>query len=444
MKYGKGPTAELCDWVCSIHYRDLPAEVRKEAITILYDTIGGMIASSTLPTCLPVVEMVKAIGGNGNCSIVGHPVKTTVTFAALANGTIAHGDEVDAVGRRGSSHFAAVIVAGGISLGQYVKASGKELVLAIAVGSEIAARINILKYEARGNQRHFIDTGSTLGCAVLGGLLLDLNAEQMEHALGLAASRAAGLHSHLLDPTHQFKSLQQGTATQGGVTAALLARYGLHGVPEILTTEHGFFDAFAGDASLGNRVVDDLGKTYLFHHVRYKRFPVGVPDQYALYVFIQMLKKHNLTVDDIAEVDVMMSKGDFLTVDTFKHPSVYQPTILSIAAVFGEVGFQHIHDAKYYHDPRVEAFKQRVKLLPQRTGSKAMQLCIHTRNGKVFSKELKSYLPSMKEEELQLKFRALTGLRVNHNKVLDLERKLKNIEEVNNIAPLISELELPG
>ncbi|MFC2024789.1 MmgE/PrpD family protein [Chloroflexota bacterium] len=451
MANDKGPTAELCNWACSTRYSDLPAEVCKEAATILYDSIGGMVASSTLPTCLPVVEMVKAIGGNGDCSIVGHSVKTTVTHAALANGTIGHGDEVDAGGKHGTSHFAAVMVAAGISLGQYVGASGKELLRAVALGSEVAARINMLQWEVFDfRRRHFSRSiSSTMGVAVLAGLLLNLNAEQMEHALGLAASEAAGLTSQFSDPTHQCKSLQMGIAAQGGIIAALLAQRGFHGPPEILTTEHGFFEAFTGYAGLGNRVIDDLGKTYWIRQIQYKLFPVGGPNQFPLYVFLQMLKKHNLIADDIVNVEVMMSIDSFLTVTTLKHPSVYQPTILSLAAVFGEVGFQHIHDTRYYQDARVEAFKERVKLLPQRTQGTAtsplqMQLRIRTHNGEVLSEALPLGYPSMNEEELQCKFRTLVGLRANEKKVLDLERKLKGIEEVNNIAPVISELELPS
>ncbi|MFC2048455.1 hypothetical protein ACFLSK_03380, partial [Chloroflexota bacterium] len=235
----------------------------------------------------------------------------------------------------------------------------------------------------------------------------------------------------------------------GGIIAALLAQRGFHGPPEILTTEHGFFEAFIGYAGLGNRVIDDLGKTYWIRQIQYKLFPVGGPNQFPLYVFLQMLKKHNLTADDIVNVEVMMSIDSFLTVTTLKHPSVYQPTILSLAAVFGEVGFQHIHDIRYYQDTRVEAFKERVKLLPHRTQGTAvsplqMQLRIRTHNGEVMSEALPSGYPSMNEEELQCKFRTLVGLRVNEKKVLDLERKLKGIEEVNNIAPVISELELPS
>ena len=116
-----------------------------------------------------------------------------------------------------------------------------------------------------------------------------------------------------------------------------------------------------------------------------------------------------------------------------------------MAAVFGELNFQHIHDSKYYEDPRVEAFKERVKLLPAPGwGSQGSRLevtvRVRTRNGEVLSQELR--YPLMSKEELQHKFRSLVGLRVNKEKVLDLESKLKNIEAIDNVDLLISELEI--
>jgi hypothetical protein len=56
------PTATLCHWVCSTRYGDLPAEVRQETVTLLYDQVGCMIASATLPSCQPVVELVRRSG----------------------------------------------------------------------------------------------------------------------------------------------------------------------------------------------------------------------------------------------------------------------------------------------------------------------------------------------------------------------------------------------
>ena len=70
------PTARLCHWVCSTHYGNLPAEVRQETVTLLYDQMGCMLASATLPSCQPVVALVRRLGPPGACSIVGHPVRT--------------------------------------------------------------------------------------------------------------------------------------------------------------------------------------------------------------------------------------------------------------------------------------------------------------------------------------------------------------------------------
>ena len=269
---------------------------------------------------------------------MGHPVKNTVTYAALANGTIGHGDEVDATGQQGTGHFAPVMVATAISVGQYAKVSGKELIRALVLGSEVSARINSVMAEVFDHpRRHFGDcVGTIIGAAVLAGVLLKLNAAQMENAMALAASQASGLKAVYYDPTHHSKSLQCGIACQGGVVAALLSQRGFHGAPGILTVEHGFFDAFTGYASLGNQVVNDLGKTYLMSQIAYKRFPVGGPDQTPLYIFLQILKQHGLTADDIDQVEVTLSRGAFLTVATLKHPSVHMPTVLSLAAVFGE------------------------------------------------------------------------------------------------------------
>src|SRR5919106_5690292 len=135
------PTATLCHWICSTQYGDLPAEVRQETVTLLYDQVGCMLVSAILPSCQPVVELARRLSPPGSCSIVGHPMRTSVTHAALAKGTIGHGDEVDSTGQQGTGHYAASAVPTVLSVGQYTGASGKDLVRALALGSEVAARL---------------------------------------------------------------------------------------------------------------------------------------------------------------------------------------------------------------------------------------------------------------------------------------------------------------
>ncbi len=255
------------------------------------------------------------------------------------------------------------------------------------------------------------------------GLLLGLDAEQMEHALGLAASGACGLSSHHLEPLHQIKSLNHGRAAEAGVLSALLAQEGCYGPKEVLTIEHGFFDAFLGLPSAGHEVVHGLGEQYLMRQIAYKRYPVGGPDQTPLFAFLHLIKTHELAAEDIEQIEVSVSRGAFHTVMTNQHPSVHLPTILSLAAVYSEITFRHIHDPSYREDPRVQAFRDRA-----------------TRSGEVLRQELR--YPLMTAAEIEQKFRDLVGLRLESRRVADLEGKLKAIESVENVAPLIRELEL--
>ncbi len=449
MAISNGPTPTLCRWACSTRYDDLPADVRKETVTLLYDQVGGMIASATLPSCQPLIDLVRKLGPGGDCSVVGHPLRTSVTNAALANGTIAHGSEVDSMGQQGTGHYAAITVPVGLTVGQYVSASGKELCRAVAAGSEVAARFqSILAHYGTRNQ--FVPSiGATMGGAISAGLLLGLNAGQMEYALGLAASCASGLTSCHEEELHQTKSLNRGKAVEAGVLAGLLAKEGYHGPREILTTENGFFDAYLGLPDAGHEVVEGLGENYLMRQIAYKRYPVGGPNQTPLHALLQLIKTHKLVADNIEQIEVSVTRDAFQTVMTNQHPSVNMRTILSLAAFYGELIFPHIHNPRYREAPEFKAFQERARIFivprqgrPANAGERLdMGITVRTRNGETLSQKLR--YPLMSEAEIQQKFRYLAGLRLDDNAVAGLEKKLMAIETEKDVAALVRGLEIP-
>jgi 2-methylcitrate dehydratase PrpD len=445
-----GPTSELCHWVCSTQYNDLPDAVRKDTVTLLCDQVGAMIASANLPSCQPLVDLIRILAPVGECSIVGHPARTSVTFAALANGTIGHGAEADSTSQHGTGHYAAVTVATALTVGQYVRASGTELCRALALGSEVAGRIQsvIRRYGTRNQFGPWI--GGTLGAAVSAGVLLGLNAEQMEHALGFAANGACGLSSSRVEELHQIKSLGRGKAAEAGVLGAFLARQGYHAPKEILTIENGFYDAFLGLPDVGHESVEGLGKTYLMLEAAYKRYPVGGLYQTPLYVLLQLMKTHKLTADDIESIEIAVSRGSFLTVLDNKPPSLDMDNILSLAAVYGEITFPHIYDPRYRNDPRVKAFRENTRILVMPKSNTGMTghgkrlnigMTVKTRDGRSLSEELR--YPLMTAVELRQKFRDLVGLRLDEHGVSALEKKLISVESEKDVAKLVSELEIP-
>jgi 2-methylcitrate dehydratase PrpD len=161
-------------------------------------------------------------------------------------------------------------------------------------------------------------------------------------------------------------------------------------------------------------------------------------------VFGQLL---GMPAEAIEQIEVSVSRGAFHTVMTNKHPSVHLETILTLAAVYGEVTFRHIHDPSYREDPRVQAFRDRTRIFilprpePASMGQRLdMGLTVRTRSGEGLRQELR--YPLMTAAELQQKFRELVGLRLGIQRVADLERQLQAIASVENVSPLIRELEL--
>ena len=442
-----GPTSKLCQWVGNTTYENIPEGVRRETVTLLYDQLGGMIASAPLPSCRPVADLAANLGGAGQCSIVGLPLRTSVTNATLANGTIAHGDEVDSTGQQGTGHYAATTVTAAFSVAQHVGATGEQFMRALTLGSEVAARFQSVLGRYGTRSQFAGSVGGTMGATISSGLLLGLNADEMENALGLAASGACGLSSHHLDDTHQIKSLNHGRAAEAAVVSALLAQQGYHGPREIMTIENGFFDAFLGLPSAGNDVMEGLGEEYLMREIAYKRYPVGGPDQTPLYAFLDLMKSNELTAEDLDQVEVSVSQSAFHTVKTNRHPSVHMETILTLAAVFGEITFNHIHDPSYLQDPRCRAFQERARIMiipragPGTQGQRLeMGITVRTGNGEVLQQNLR--YPLMSEDEIQEKFRTLVGLRVSADRARDLEQKLLAVEQEENVGPLFQQLEI--
>ena len=135
-------------------------------------------------------------------------------------------------------------------------------------------------------------------------------------------------------------------------------------------------------------------------------------------------------------------------VTTNKHPSVDLVSILSIAAVFGEITFDHIHEPSYRQNTGVIAFRDRSRILiVPRPGASTRgerlntSLTVRTVAGETIHQELR--YPLMTDGEIQQKFRDLAGLRLGPDEVLELENQILEVESTTNIAPLVSKLEIP-
>lgn len=446
--HAEGITATLAGWLCRQKWDDLPEDVRRKAVDVVYDSVGAMIACSRLPEIQAIVGFLRKMGGVAECTMIGHVGRTSLVNAAMANGGMAHGDEVDPVHLKSvGGHVASGPVPTALTVGQWTGASGKDVLRAVALGYEVGGRLMTIFYRERDyTNRRFYPTSvvATVSSAVTAGLLLGIERERMQVAMCLAAYQAAGPDNMTKDPGHMGKTFQVAAANRNGVTAALLAGDGCHAPLDVLDGSRGLFDAYLGAPDAGAEILDGLGTYYSITDVMHKRYPVGSPNQAYLQGLFGLMTKHTLQPDDIAEIEVQIPARGLKRVPTTRHASIAALSVCAIAAAHGKLDFYRLHDSSGPVDAAARDMQDRVKLVGRedwtdlQAGHRAI-VSIRTRAGRTFSEEVR-HRP-MVASELDAKFHGLIAPRFGEAKARRLEHLIKRLDAAASVKELMADLE---
>ena len=440
-------TETLAEWLCTQSWGSVPDAVRRKAVDVVFDSVGAMIACSALPEVVAIVKFQRQMGGSAECTMIGHAGLTSVVNAAMANGGMAHGDEVDPVHLTSvGGHVAAGPVPTALSVGQWTSASGMDVLRAVVLGYEVGGRLMTIFYRERDYvKRRFYHTAvaANLSSAATAGVLLGLDRTKMQAALGLAAYQAAGPDNMTKDPAHMGKTFQVGAANRNGVTAAILARQGCHVPLDILDGSHSLFDAYVGMPDVGSEMLKDLGVYFSITDVMHKRFPVGTPNQTYLQGLFSLIERHALRPDDIVEIEIQIPQRGVHRIPTTRHASISGLAVCAIAAAHGKLDFYRLHDPAGALDAAARDMQQRVKFVG-REDWKGMEagrhaiVTIKTRAGKTLTEEV--WHQPMTVAELDRKFHDLVTPRFGAEKAARLERLLKELESTASVKPLMMEL----
>lgn len=241
-----GATARFGQWASALSYEAIPKEVIDHARLCLLDCIGSALYGAT-QTWGQIAAATAVEMSSGPATLWGHAATTGVSDAALVNGTAAHGFEIDDVHVSSLMHPGAVTIPAAMALAERERADGRRLLAAIVVGYEIGLRTGIcagIPHCIRGF--HPTGTAGCPGAAAAAANLLGLDAEHTTHALGIAATQAAGLYSAVRTGA-MTKRMHAGRAAQSGVVAALLARRGFTGSTDALEADYGGFMSTLSD-----------------------------------------------------------------------------------------------------------------------------------------------------------------------------------------------------
>jgi 2-methylcitrate dehydratase PrpD len=445
----------------STSFEDIPPDVRHHAWLAVYDGFGGMLACSLLPVAHRMVDFVNLVGGPPDCTMVGFPMRTSVLNAALVNGTLGHGDEVDSTEVDGlGGRILPATMGAALATGQFVGASGRQVMRGIVLGHELSKRIyrvadQVERAAGRTSSRveGNIDEGHTMGATVAAGITLGLPPDRMEVALGLACPMACGQVPIYRETEHMAKSfVSGGVGARNGVAAALMAKVGYDAPREIFDeTEYGkhggFFYSRLGVEDPGPEFLRGLGEEYSITSVLFKsQAGGGGSSQAPRQALLEVLSENGLSAADIAEIQVELEpEGVYSRTQLTRHPTSVGRDVLALAAVYGGTGFREAHDENYYGSHEVLSLRERIKFTPRHDWTRAQRfhtvVTVLTKDGRKLSKEHTYRL--MSENDVDTKFSELVGLRAGKAKAKELTDVLKQLDTVNNVADVMARMELP-
>ncbi len=296
-------TARLAEFVVKTALRDCPDAALAQVRRATLDSLGVTLAGATEPAAGLVRAVARAEGGVALCTVLGTGLRTSPTWAALANGTAGHAHDFDDTSFALMGHPSVPLLAAILACAEAEMADGAAVALAYVVGFEVSAALGAAVNPAHYTRGwHATATIGTIGCAAAAARVLALDPVQTRHALGLAASLASGLKENFGSMTKPFHA---GHAARNGVFAAMLAREGFTTSPAALDGRQGWAAAFS-QTTLAPDALDALGQRWhlLTTGIAVKPYPSCALTHPAIDALLDLRARHALAPGEVEAVEV--------------------------------------------------------------------------------------------------------------------------------------------
>jgi 2-methylcitrate dehydratase PrpD len=326
-------------------------------------------------------ELAPAIAGS--CSVIGMTGRFSPHDAALINGTASHALDYDDVNRAMSGHPTVAVFPAALAVAETEGRNGRDTLVAFIAGYEIACVVGRLVAPSHyASGFHATGTVGTVGAAVAAGLLLGLDEDRLEQAIGLAATQSAGLKAMF---GSMAKPLHAGKAAANGVLAARLVKRGFTAQDGALEADQGFIAALSREdlrAPEFPRHGSEIANTLFKYHAACYMTHSAI-DAVANLVALQCLK-----ADEVEVVSIHVAPGH-LSVCNIAEPVSGLETKFSLRhavamALWGiETSALESFSDDSSADPRLVATRQRISVHGDMPAGGAVRIVLRTTAGDV-------------------------------------------------------------
>lgn len=441
-----GLTAELAGFASRTRFEDLPESVVAHTKLCLLDTVGCGLFGSTLPWVRILRETLAALSGErGSTPLWGTGAPTGPLDAALVNGTAVHGFELDDLHPRSIVHPGSVVTPSALAALELTPRSGRDLLVSVAVGYEVAARVGSAVGAAHLVQGwHPTGTHGALGSAAAAAAALGLDTDETRHALGTAASHSAGLMSAQF--SSMVKRLHAGNAARSGLVAALLSQRGFLGIPDVLENTYGGYLATFSPVAYPERVVEGLGEEWEVEKVGFKPYSTNGSCHPSIDALLELRASEGVDLDAVESVRIRCSTatqkhvGWTYTPGSVTTAQMNLPYIVAVVLEDGDA-FVDQFTPERIAEPKLVRFSRQV-VVEADPGIDALgdthrhqtSIEVVLRDGRTLTRERShargSSSDPLTELEVRAKFRRLAGHVLDPTRVDHLESTVDRLDAV--------------
>ena len=446
---------ELSQYAFSLRYDDLPSNIVHESKKMIIDALGCVIGAfneAPVKFSRRIAERAKVKDG---ATLLGTRKKSTSDLASFVNWImVRYVDYNDTYLSKEPAHPSDNLGAC-LSVASSEGASGKDLLLSVALAFEIQCRLcDLADIRHRGWDHVCYGLVST---PLASGWLMGLNPERMTEAVNLALNSHITMRQVRAGELSMWKGCSFANAGRNGVFSALLAREGMSGPSPIFEGEMGFFKQVSGPFQIntedfgGKNGKFKIGETYL------KYFPAEIHSQTAIWAALDA-RKEIADLNEIESVEIASHEAGYTILG--KDPEKWAPAtketadhslpyIVGMAILEGKID-NSTYLPKKFKDPKILNFLKKTTVVEDKDltamypEAVANRVTVKLSSGKIISKQVNYHKGHpknpMTDEDVEGKFRRLTKRQLNKNRADKALELLWNLEKVNNASKIFSAL----
>jgi 2-methylcitrate dehydratase PrpD len=442
----------LARHVAETQWNDIPEAVRRHAKLVFLDTMGVILAGSAQPEVQKMRAQLGDGGGAGATIYAQGCPPSDARTAALLNGTAGRSIELCEGHRYVSCQGAIQIVPTVLAVGEVCRAAGREMLSALILGYDTAARIGS-GVTARP-LAHQNGQAPLLGAVAAGARLRGLDAAATSRALRLGATL-------LLTPSYTnavagatMLNVAGGMSGFAGVLVPELALAGFE------AQEHAIEEAFGqlvGDGFQPDGIDEALGERWEITRNYFRLRACCNPMYAALDALEEALDELRPTPEAIERIDVATYR--FAAAMRNPHPPntfgarYSMPHAAAALVVHGHAGYGAFTE-EVLHDPVIVALRQRVHITEDPALSamvprlKPARVTVTLKDGRRSVRTCESakgdFAKPFTEAEIRAKFRELAGVVLTPAGVAALEAALDRSDAWTSVRELIEVVRLSG